>query len=43
MSENKSNINWGLIIAVIVVAAGIGYLIYSMASSGASLDMNGSH
>ncbi len=43
MSEEKSNINWKLILAVVLVAAGIAYLLMDMASSGSSLEMNGSH
>ncbi len=44
MSEEKSNINWGFIIGIAVVAAGIAYLIYSIATSDVSMDMgNGSH
>lgn len=43
MSENKSNINWKLILAVVVIAAGIAYLLMDMASSGTSVEMGGSH
>lgn len=43
MSENKSNINWKLILFILLLVAGIAYLLMDMASSGSTLEMNGSH
>jgi uncharacterized protein (UPF0333 family) len=44
MENEKTGPNWSLIIGVLVVAAGIAYLIYSMATSDVSVDMgSGSH
>ncbi len=43
MSENKSNINWKLILFVLLIVAGIAYLLMDMASSGTSVEMGGSH
>jgi hypothetical protein len=42
--EEKSGPNWTLIGGLLIVAAGIAYLIYSIATSDVSMDMgNGSH
>jgi hypothetical protein len=44
MEENqKSGTNWTLIIGLLVVAAGIAYLVYSIGTSNVSMDMNGGH